>query len=185
MVAILENICYSLHKALAIVLLCRLLDYKEKYERWEMKLASALLERADLQRRIAELGGRLKNNAKVQDGEKPSEDPNELLAELDKDFKRLEELISRINHTNNEAKVGNSSLTDLIARRDCLKQKIGIMRSFLDAASEKVSRYSKAEIKVFSTVPVSELQKEVDKLSKELRETDETIQGLNWTADLI
>ena len=37
----------------------------------------------------------------------------------------------------------------------------------------------RTEIKVLSTVSVRELQKEVDLLSKELRETDETIQGLN------
>lgn len=156
-------------------------------EKWgeKMKLATALSERADLQRRISELGGRLNNNAKVQDGEKPSEDPMELLTELNKDFSRLEELIARINHTNNETKSGDVTLTDLIAKRDCLKQKIGIMRSFLDKASEKVSRYSKTEIRILSTVSVSNLQKEVDKLSKELRETDETIQGLNWTTDLI
>ena len=150
-----------------------------------MKLATALSERADLQRRISELGGRLNNNAKVQDGEKPSEDPNELLKELNKDFERLEELIARINHTNNETKSGDMTLTDLIAKRDCLKQKIGIMRNFLNTASEKVSRYSKTEIRILSTVSVSDLQKEVDGLSKELRETDETIQGLNWTTELL
>lgn len=150
-----------------------------------MKLANALLERADLQRRIAELSGRLNNNARVQDGEKPSEDPNELLKELNKDFERLEELIARINHTNNQTKSGDMTLTDLIAKRDCLKQKIAVMRSFLNTASEKVSRYSKTEIRILSTVSVSELQKEVDGLSKELRETDEIIQGLNWTTELL
>lgn len=150
-----------------------------------MKLATALSERADIQRRISELSGRLNNNARVQDGEKPSEDPQELLTELNKDFERLEDLIARINRTNNETKNGDVTLTDLIAKRDCLKQKIGIMRSFLNTASEKVSRYSKTEIRILSTVSVSDLQKEVDKLSKELRETDETIQGLNWTTDLI
>ena len=150
-----------------------------------MKLATALSEIADLQRRITELGGRLNNNAKVQDGEKPSEDPDELLKELNKDFERLEELIARINHTNNETKSGDMTLTDLIAKRDCLKQKIGIMRSFLNIASEKVSRYSKTEIRILSTISVSDLQKEVDGLSKELRETDETIQGLNWTTELL
>ena len=150
-----------------------------------MKLATALSERADLQKRISELGGRLNNNAKVQDGEKPSEDPKELLKELNKDFERLEELMARINHTNNETKSGDVTLTDLIAKRDCLKQKISIMRSFLDNASETVSRYSKTEIKILSTVSVATLQKEVDKLSKELRETDETIQELNWTTELI
>lgn len=150
-----------------------------------MKLATALSERADLQRRIAELSVRLNNNAKVQDGEKPSEDPKELLSELNKDFEKLEELIARINHTNNETRCGRVTLTDLIAKRDCLKQKISIMRSFLDNASEKISRYSKTEILILSTVSVSDLQKELDGLSKELRETDETIQGLNWTTDLI
>ncbi len=150
-----------------------------------MKLATALSERADLQRRISELSGRLNNNAKVQDGEKPSEDPNELLDELNKDFERLEELIARINHTNNETKSGDMSITDLIAKRDCLKRKVGIMRSFLNAASEKIDRYSTKEIKILSTVSVSDVQKELDGLSKELRETDETIQGLNWTTELI
>lgn len=150
-----------------------------------MKLATALSERADLQKRIADLGNRLKMNAKVQDGEAPSEDPKVLLDELNKDFVRLEELMARINHTNNVTKSGDVTLTDLIAKRDCLTERIKIMRSFLDSASEKVTRYSKTEIKIKSTVPVSELQKEVDKLSKELRETDETIQGINWTTELI
>ena len=104
---------------------------------------------------------------------------------VEKDFERLEELIARINHTNNETKCGNVTLTDLIAKRDCLNGKIRIMRSFLDSASEKVTRYSKTEIRIMSTVPVAELQKQVDQLSKELRETDETIQGLNWTTELI
>ena len=150
-----------------------------------MKLATALSERADLQRRISELGGRLNNNAKVQEGEQPAEDPKELLEELNRNFIRLEELIARINHTNNVIKSGDVTMTDLLAKRDCLKQKISIMRSFLDNASEKVSRYAKTEIKVFSTVSVAELQKEVDRMSRELRETDETIQGLNWTTELI
>lgn len=150
-----------------------------------MKLATALSERADLQRRISELSVRLNNNSKVQEGEQPSEDPKELLQELDQDFQRLEELIAKINHTNNETKQNGVSLTDLLAKRDCLKQRVSIMRSFLDNASEKVNRYSKAEIKILSTVSVSKLQSEVDALSKKLRETDEQIQGLNWTTELI
>ena len=150
-----------------------------------MKLATALSERADLQRRIAELGIRLNNNAKVQEGEKPAEEPKALLEELNSDFVRLEELIARINHTNNVTKYADKTLTDYIARRDCLKQKISIMRSFLDRSSEKVARYSKTEIKIMSTIEVADIQKEVDMLSKELRETDEKIQELNWTTELI
>ncbi len=150
-----------------------------------MKLATALSERADIQRRISELGVRLNNNAKVQEGEKPAEDPMELLGELDGCMSRLEELVARINRTNNETVSGDVTITDLIARRDCLKERIRIMREFLNAASEQVSRYSKAEIKVLSTVPVARLQKDVDVYSKQLRETDERIQELNWTTELI
>ena len=69
-----------------------------------MKLATALSERADLQRRISELGVRLNNNAKVQEGEKPAEEPAALLAELDGCMTRFEELVARINKTNNETK---------------------------------------------------------------------------------
>ena len=150
-----------------------------------MKLATALSERADLQRRISELSVRLNNNAKVQEGEEPAENPQSLLKELDECLIRLEELVARINKTNNTTKSGDMTLTDLIARRDCLKERIKIMREFLNASSEKVTRYSKTEIKVFSTVPVAELQKQVDACSKQLRETDELIQGLNWTTDLV
>ena len=150
-----------------------------------MKLATALSERADLQKRISELGTRLNNNAKVQEGEKPSEDPVELLRELGECFARLEELIARINRTNNETRSDGVSITDLIAKRDCLRERIRILRDFLNESSEKVTRYSKAEIRILSTVPVAELQKDVDALSKQLRETDEQIQSLNWTTELI
>ena len=150
-----------------------------------MKLATALSERADLQRRISELGTRLNNNAKVQEGESPAEDPKVLLIELNNDLVRLEELIARINKTNNETHYGEQTITDLIAHRDCLKERIRIMRDFLNASSEKVSRYSKAEIKILSTVSVPQLQKQVDMYSKQLRETDELIQSLNWTTELL
>ena len=150
-----------------------------------MKLATALSERADIQRRLSELSVRLNNNAKVQEGEKPSEDPAELLKELDGCMNRLEELIARINRTNNETRSGDRTISDLIARRDCLKERIRIMRDFLNTSSEKVSRYSKPEIRIFSTVPVAELQKTVDEYSRQLRETDELIQSLNWTTDLL
>ena len=135
--------------------------------------------------KISELSRRLDNNARVQEGEKPSEDPVELMKELDESLTRLEELIVRINKTNNVAKSGDSTLTDLLAKRDCLKKRISVMRDFLDEASVKVSRYSKTEIRIHSTVTVSELQKQIDFYSKELRKTDEQIQELNWLTDLL
>lgn len=149
-----------------------------------MKLATALSERADLQRKISELGVRLNNNAKVQEGETPSENPDDLIKELDSCLVRLEDLIARINRTNSVTVYNGQTISDLIAKRDCLKERIRIMRDFLNSSSEKINRYSKAEIKIISTVSVADLQKKVDGYSKELRETDEIIQSLNWTTDL-
>lgn len=150
-----------------------------------MKLASALVERSDLQRKISELSNRLNINAKVQDGEEPAEKPEELLEELDSVMTRLEELVTKINLTNSSVVVEGKTLTEWLAKRDCLKQRIGLLRGFLNSASEKIDRYSRAEIKIVSTVNVKALQKDVDALSKTLRETDEKIQEINWTTELL
>ncbi len=151
-----------------------------------MKLANALAERADLQTRISQLQSRLSNNALVQEGEKPAEDPNDLLKELDEDFRRLEWLISRINRTNAAVRTeSGDSISDLLARRDCLTSRVGALRNFLTVASTRVRRGTVGEIKIRSTVNVRELQKQADALSKELRELDTAIQEKNWTTDLM
>ena len=122
-----------------------------------MKLASALSERTDIQNRISELAIRLNNNAKVQDGDKPAEDPIVLMEELDRLLKRLEELMARINLTNSRTVSDGKTITEILAKRDCLKKKIELTRNFLDSSSNKVSRMTRTEIKIISTVPVLSL----------------------------
>ena len=151
-----------------------------------MKLANALSQRSELQTRIHQLESRLNNNAQVQEGEQPAEDPAELLRELDEDYARLEELVSAINRTNNTTRLeGGDTLSGLLARRDCLKGKLGVLRGFLNNASSLVHRHSASEIKIKSTVNVRELQKQVDSLSRELRELDEALQEKNWTTEVL
>ena len=150
-----------------------------------MKLANALSQRSELQTRIRQLESRLNNNAQVQEGEKPAEDPAELLRELDEGYARLERLIAAINRANNSTRTdGGETLSDLLARRDCLRGKLSALRNFLSNASALVRRHSVSEIKVKSTVNVRALQKQVDELSKQLRELDETIQEKNWTTEI-
>ena len=48
-----------------------------------MKLAEALSIRKDLQKRIQQIGKRLEDNVKVLEGDKQSENPDELMKELD------------------------------------------------------------------------------------------------------
>lgn len=150
-----------------------------------MKLAAALIERADLQTRLTQLQTRLLNNAKVQEGVKPNEDPKDLLKELDEVSKQLEDYIYRINMTNATTLVDETPLTSLLAKKDVLTKKISILRAFLNESSALVDRYSLKEIKIDSTVDVAKLQKDLDALSKELRLLDQKIQEINWTTDLI
>ncbi len=150
-----------------------------------MKLAEALNVRADLQKNIERLRHRLEVNAKVQEGETPSENPSELLEELDNSILELEKLIKAINKTNNNTYIENENVVDLIAKRDCLALKLSIMRDLVNSASQKIDRYSSNEIKTLSTINISQKQKEIDKLSKEHRIIDTKLQGLNWITDLM
>ena len=149
-----------------------------------MKLATALSQRAALQTKLSELSTRLYNNAKTQEGEKPAEDPEELLKQTDRILVQLEDLIARINLRNSRTVDGGVTLTELLAKRDVLSKRLSVMRSFLDSSSEKVTRYAKTEIRIVSTVDVAKLQKQTDALSADLRALDERIQTLNWTVDL-
>ncbi|WP_213973875.1 DIP1984 family protein [Tepidanaerobacter acetatoxydans] len=151
-----------------------------------MKLAEALILRSDLQKRIEQLKNRLRNNVMVQEGEKPSEEPGVLLEELDDCLLELTDIIKRINKTNNATKFDKEwTLADALAERDKLWEKRLVLSHITEAASVKQDRYSRTEIKYISVVNVKELQKQIDKLSKEYRELDTKIQGLNWTIDLI
>ena len=150
-----------------------------------MKLAEALILRADLQKRIDQLRVRLNNNAKVQENDEPSEKPEELLNELDNNINQLKILIKQINKTNCVTVSNGQTLADLIAEKDTLTLKSNILRGFLNIAGQKVNLYSTTEIKIMSTVDVPALQKELDLLSKKIRETDTELQQANWLTELI
>lgn len=150
-----------------------------------MKLAEALILRADLQKRIDQLRVRLNNNAKVQENDEPSEKPEDLLNELDSNINQLKVLIKQINKTNCVTISNGQTLADLIAERDTLTLKSNILRGFLNIAGQKVNLYSTTEIKIMSTVDVPALQKELDQLSKKIRETDTELQQANWLTELI
>ena len=150
-----------------------------------MKLAEALQERADLNRKLDELRDRLSNNVIVQEGETPPEDPNELLIQFDAAAARLEVLMARINLTNAATADGGETVTALIARKDALNQQVRTYRSVVNWASQTGHRARGTEIKVISAVDVRALQKKTDALAQELRRIDNRIQELNWKTELL
>jgi len=162
-----------------------LLLNNRKREGVTMKLAEALILRADLQVRISQLQRRLTANARMQEGEAPAEDPAKLFAELDACVAQLEKLVKNINKTNAATLIGKKTISDLIAEKDCLGKKQNAYQDFRNSASGKVDRYSKNEIRILSTLDVSSVQKQIDAMAKQYRELDTKLQGANWATDLI
>ena len=149
-----------------------------------MKLAEALSVRADLQRRISQLKSRLKESSKIQEGDTPAEDVNDLYKELDDCLMQLDELTYRINNTNMQTVHEGETLTRMIARKDTLTLRISVMRDVLKHVIEN-DRYGRNEIKYIRTIDVPAFRKEMDAYAKKLRELDLKLQSLNWTVDLI
>ena len=151
-----------------------------------MKLAEALAERSDCQNRIAEVNKRIARSARVQEGEQPPENPSELLAELDRLYVRVLELVQSINRTNARTPFDSRhSISDAIAERDQVGKKRDQLAALAEAASTRQDRYSKSEVKFVSTLPIADLQKQADQLAKRFRELDTRIQELNWNTELV
>ena len=150
-----------------------------------MKIAEALQERADLNKKISYLKQSLEQNALHQDGELPAEDPNDTLEELNSVIDRLEKLMSAINLTNSKTVVDGKTITEWIAKRDSLRIKSNAYDKLIYAASDVTDRASGREIKIFSSVDVKSLRKIHDSIAKEIRTVDNLIQKTNWEADLL
>ena len=153
-------------------------------EIWSERSMKALQERADLNRQIEQLQARLYNNAVVQEVEKPAEDPQELMDQLDRAAARLEELMAAINLANCRTVVDGLTLTERIARKDCLRLRLEAYRELVQAASQTARRATRSEIRILSAVDVRALQGKVDAMARELRLLDNQLQQINWTTEL-
>ncbi|HDR1021945.1 TPA: DIP1984 family protein [Pasteurella multocida] len=150
-----------------------------------MKLAEALMERADAQRRLAQLNQRLQQNAKYQEGEKPAEHPADLLVEYQDTAEQLEKLVVQINQANNQISLTNGmKMVEALAKRDRLKDEHSTLIKLAEAALPEQDRYSRSEIKMLSAVNIKEIRKKADQVAKAHRELDILIQQANWQYDL-
>ena len=150
-----------------------------------MKLAEALILRADCKKRLEQLKARVIRNAKVQEGDQPAEEPQGLLAEVERVARELAELVKRINRTNSATPFADGlSLSDALAERDALGVRHRLYRDLAEAASISQDRYSRSEVKDVSAVSVSDAQQRADDLAREYRSLDARIQELNWKAEL-
>lgn len=124
-----------------------------------MKLAEALSLRADLQKRVSLLKLRMNNSAKVQEGDEPAENMEELFNELDGILAQQEGLIYRINDTNMHTLCEGESLTRMMTRKDVLSIRVALMRELLKHVTENDTRFGRNELKYIRQVHVSNCKK--------------------------
>ena len=144
-----------------------------------MKLAEGLLLRADIQKKLASCRP-APEVCVVQEGERPAEDPQAILRQVEAVSGSLQRLVFAINQANlhNTIETGerlprpSPSATASPAtphsseRRRCLHK--------------PPERYGVKEIRWVTTVDVAQLQGQVDGLAKQIRELNAAIQEAGW-----
>lgn len=156
-----------------------------------MKLAEALAQRADAQKRLEQLKTRAVACARYQEGETPPENASDLHAEAREVVDEIERLVRQINRTNAATELeAGLTITDAIAQRDALATKHTVAVAVADSASGRQDRLGwgrqlRSELRQVTDVAVPTLRRESDQLAQEYRELDTRLQSVNWTTDLV
>ena len=151
-----------------------------------MKLAEALVQRADLAKRMNQVKNRAMNSAVYQEGTEPPESVAELRSDYERMASELARLVERINRTNLSTTLESGrTLTAALADRDALQWRRGFLTELATAANGSQMRMLRTELRMVSAVPVAEYQKEADDLARQFRELDTAIQATNWSAELL
>lgn len=137
-----------------------------------MRLAEALAERKALDARLSSIEGRLRANARIQEGDAVSEDPERLFALLDSTAEELRTLMVRIARTNRETVVDGRPLADWIAERDVSVRRFNILSGVADRASERIERRSADDVRVVPVIDVVARKHEADALAARIRGID-------------
>lgn len=151
-----------------------------------MKLAEALIIRADLQKKRAALKLRLAANCQVQEGDLPAESPQDLLVESQRVIGELGELIRRIHRTNAEAQTADGrNMLDLLVERDTLADRHALLQHAINSCDTSDGRYSYREIRWQTMLDIAALQKQADDIAVKLRNLNMAIQAANWQVELM
>jgi len=155
-----------------------------------MKLAEALAQRADAQKRLAQLTARAVANARYQEGEPPVEDAAQLHAQARAAVAEIEALVRRINRTNARTELEPGlTVTDALAQRDALRAQHKVAVAVADAAAggdqRGWARQMRSELRYITDLPVADLRQEADRLAQRHRMLDTRLQEANWATELV
>ena len=150
-----------------------------------MKLAEALLIRADHKKKLASLRERIAKNARVQEGEEPQEKVSALIQESFAVMQEQQAIVQQIDRANLQTRLPDGRLlADALAERETLVQQHSLLVSAISSTQKEGDRYSPREIKWVVQINVSALQKQADDISVKIRVLNARIQETNWLTEL-
>ena len=150
-----------------------------------MKLAEALLIRADHKKKLASLRERIAKNARVQEGEEPQEKVSALIEESFAVLQEQQAIVQKIDIVNMRDKLPDGRLlADEHSERETLIQQHSLLVSAISSTQKEGDRYSPREIKWVVQINVSAIQKQADDISVKIRVLNARIQETNWLTEL-
>lgn len=152
-----------------------------------MKMGEALSLRARQAQQLDDLRGRIRANALVQEGEEPSENPDQLLQEFADLSREHSALLERIAQTNANSDVGGRTLLSLLHERESLRRERNITEAAAVSGTPNARdsyRYMRSEIRTVSKVNVAALRRRAQEIDEVIRKIDVIIQDANWKIDL-
>jgi DNA repair ATPase RecN len=150
-----------------------------------LKLSKALIERAELQSQNRHILRHLRENVRLPEDDEPTVSIENLMKQYEANMDRLSELIRRINKTNCLTEMDGGTITDAIARRDCLSSHIRSYQEIYDSVTSHDNRYGEVRLKYVRHLDSRMLKDKMDSLSKEFRLLDAALQEKNWTTELL
>lgn len=150
-----------------------------------MKLGEALSLRAKQAQKLNDLSGRIRANVMVQEGAAPAEPVETLLDEFLALSKQHSRLLYRIAVTNTTTVVGGVSIASMLQTRQEWIRERQIYAMAATAATPRLDRYSRSELKYEAQIDVVAYHGFEDEANEQVRVLDAQIQELNWNTDLL
>jgi len=154
-----------------------------------MNILEALNLKKDLQNRIESLRRRYVNSVTVKKGEKPIEDPQKLLVELEDGFSQLKDISCRISAANTATRNSKGQtikqlmieLSIVEQRKECLNRAFD---EVLFGDAEVYSYYNRPQSEYDVTIDIEALKKEIDSQEVRFRQLTSEIQKLDLTTEI-
>ncbi|MGK7944576.1 MAG: DIP1984 family protein [Microcystaceae cyanobacterium] len=151
-----------------------------------IKLAEALLIKAEYEERLESLRSRLMVSARVQDGSFPPEDPETLIADVQTCLNHLASISKRISITQSQTLLDSrQTVAAAIVDQEMLLKKQSIYQSIIEGGIIPSDVAQGSSIRWLITVNLAGLNRRIEEMIKDYRLLETEIQQVSWNTELV